>query len=243
MRTLTALMMLVANTALAQYPPKATKNLKVLPTDISIDSLLDTMAGFTRALGVRCTYCHEGRDGLPLDSINFASDVRPAKEKARVMLRMVAAINTEHLAHLTTRRSPATSVACFTCHHGVAVPRPLQQVLLGAYSSGGVDSLKATYNALRARYYGRAAYDFGEVALVDVANGVRASGALADALRLYQFNVEMVPTSTFALRSLAEASLAAGDTAAAIASYERALTINANDSQSSAALARLRGRR
>lgn len=239
MRTLTALMMFVASTALAQYPPKAATNLKVLPTDISIDSLLGTMAGFTRALGVRCTYCHDGRDGQPLDSINFASDVRPAKEKARVMLRMVAAINGEHLTRLANRRTPATSVGCFTCHHGITVPRPLQQVLLGAYSVGGVDSVKATYNALRARYFGRAAYDFGEVALVDVANNIRA-GSLADALRIYQFNVEMVPTSTFALRSLAEASLAAGDTAAAIASYERALTVNANDSQSSAALSRLR---
>lgn len=150
-RTLTLLMVFAASTGLAQLPPTSTTNLKVLPADIRIDSLSETMAGFTRALGVRCTYCHEGRDGQPPDSINFAS-----------------------------------------------------------------------------------------VALVDVAKSVRASDTAADALKLYQFNVEMVPTSTFALRSLAEASLAAGDTAAAIASFERALTINANDSQSSAALSRLR---
>ncbi len=242
MRTLTGLMILVASTARAQFPPKAATNLKVLPPGISVDSLLETMAGFTRALGVRCTYCHDGREGQPLDSINFASDARPAKEKARQMLRMVAAINGEHLARLSTRRSPATSVGCFTCHHGIAVPRPLQQVLLGAYAAGGVDSVKAAYHALRARYFGRAAYDFGEVTLVDAANGVRSSGALADALQLYQFNVEMVPTSTFALRSLAGGFLAAGDTSAAIVSYERALAIDANDGQSRAALARLRQR-
>jgi predicted TPR repeat methyltransferase len=59
---------------------------------------------------------------------------------------------------------------------------------------------------------------------------------------LYQVNVEMVPTSTFAWRSLAGASLAAGDNAAAIASHERALVINPNDSQSRAALERLRRR-
>jgi tetratricopeptide (TPR) repeat protein len=69
------------------------------------------------------------------------------------------------------------------------------------------------------------------VALVDVADAVR-SGSLADALKLNQLNVEMVPTSSFALRSLASGLLASGDTASAIASYERALAINPNDAQS-----------
>ena len=110
MRTLISLMMFVASTAGAQYPPKALTNLKVLPADISVDSLLEVMAGFTRALGVRCTYCHVGRDAQPLDSIDFASDERPAKEKARLMLRMVAAINGEHLSRLATRRTPTASV-------------------------------------------------------------------------------------------------------------------------------------
>ena len=242
MRTIASIMLLVASTAGAQYPPKALTNLKVLPADISVDSLLEIMAGFTRALGVRCTYCHTGRDAQPLDSIDFAADTRLAKEKARVMLRMVSAINGEHLTRLATRRTPTAAVGCFTCHHGVAVPQTLQQLLLAAYAAAGVDSVMASYRTLRARYYGRAAYDFGEVALVDVANSVRSSGTLADALKLYQLNVEMVPTSTFALRSLAGASLALGDTAAAIASYERALAINPNDSQSSAALTRLKRR-
>lgn len=242
LRTLIGLTILIAGTASAQYPPTAVKNIKVLPADISIDSLLATMSSFTRALGVRCTYCHEGRDGQPMDSINFASDVRPAKEKARVMLRMVAAINGEHLIRLPNRRTPTAAVGCFTCHHGIAVPRTLQQVLLSAYSAGGVDSVMSAYRALRARYFGSAAYDFGEVPLVDVANSIRSSDRLAEALRLYQLNVEMVPTSTFALRSLAGASLAAGDSAAAIASYERALAINPNDGQSRAALDRLRRR-
>jgi tetratricopeptide (TPR) repeat protein len=239
MRTL-FLLMLCAGTTSAQYPPKSTTNLQVLPSDISIDSLLETMAGFTRALGVRCTYCHAGRDAQPLDSIDFASDMRPAKEKARVMLRMVAAINGEHLTRLATRRTPATAVGCFTCHHGIPVPRTLQQVLLAAYTAGGVDSVKASYAALRARYFGRATYDFGEVTLVDVANVARSAGRIADALQLYQMNVEMNPTSTFALRSLAGGFLVAGDTASAIAAYARALVVNPDDNQSRAAIARLR---
>jgi hypothetical protein len=104
-----------------------------------------------------------------------------------------------------------------------------------------VDTIAASASAraLRTRHYGRAVYDFGEVPLVDVANAVRPS-RLADALRLYQLNVEMVPASTFALRSLAGGLLAAGDTATAIATYERALAIDPNDGQSRSALARLR---
>ena len=239
MRTFIGLMMVVVTNASAQFPPKAVTNLKVLPADTNVDSLLETMAGFTRALGVRCTYCHAGRDGQPLDSIDFASDMRPAKEKARAMLRMVAAINGEHLTRLANRRTPPVSVGCFTCHHGIAVPRTLQQVLLAAYSARGIDSVTAAYAVLRARYFGGAAYDFGEVALVDVANAVRSSGSLPDALKLYLLNVEMVPTSTYALRSLAGGQLAAGDTVAAVASYQRALAINPNDGQSRAALARL----
>jgi tetratricopeptide (TPR) repeat protein len=242
MRVLIGLLMGVGSIAGAQFPPKSVTNVKVFPPDISVDSLLERMAGFTRALGVRCTYCHAGRDGQPLDSIDFASDTRPAKEKARAMLRMVAAINGEHLAQLANRRSPPVTVGCFTCHHGIAVPRTLQQVLLGAHAAGGVDSVTSAYRTFRARYFGGAAYDFGEVTLVDVANAVRSSGSLADALRLYQLNVEMVPTSTFALRSLASGLLASGDTASAIASYERALAINPNDAQSRAALARLKPR-
>lgn len=240
MRLLIVLTILWTSVANAQYPPTALTNLKVFPAGTNVDSLLATMAGFTRALGVRCTYCHAGRDGQPLDSIDFASDLRPAKEKARAMLRMVAAINGEHLSRLANRRTPATSVGCFTCHHGIAVPRTLQEVLLGAYAARGVDSVIAGYRALRTRYYGGAAYDFGEVPLADVAGAIRAQDRVIDALRIYKLNVEMVPTSTFALRMLAGASLAAGDTAAAITSYERALVLNPNDNQSRAALTRLK---
>jgi len=43
MRTLIGLTMLVASTARAQFPPKAATNLNVLPAEISVDSLLETM--------------------------------------------------------------------------------------------------------------------------------------------------------------------------------------------------------
>jgi tetratricopeptide (TPR) repeat protein len=227
------------STASAQFPPQKLENLKVFPKDIPVRALLDTMGSFTRALGVRCNYCHVGEEGQPLSTYDFPSDKKPEKGKAREMLRMVGAINGEYLAKLATRRTPQVNVACATCHRGVAVPRPLQQVVLSAYDSAGADSAIAVYRALRERYYGRAAYDFGEVPLADVGAALRARGKTADALRFYVLNTEMLPTSGFAFRQTAEAQLASGDTAAAIKSLQRAVAINANDRQAQGLLQRL----
>lgn len=229
----------VSNPVHAQFPPKELKNLKVFPKDIPVRALLDTMGSFTRALGVRCTYCHVGEEGQPLSSFDFPSDQKPEKEKARVMLRMVGAINGDYLTKLAARRTPTITVTCATCHHGVTEPRPLQQVVLNAYDSAGADSAEALYRALRTRYYGRAAYDFGEVPLVDVGNALRARGRMADALRFYILNTQMLPASAFAFRSAAEGQLAAGDTASAIRSLQQALAINPNDGQAKRTLDRL----
>ena len=230
-----ALVVSVAQSAHAQFPPQKLQNLKVFPADIPVRALLDTMASFTRALGVRCTYCHVGEEGQPLSSFDFPSDEKPEKAKAREMLRMVGAINGDYL----TRRTPTINVACATCHRGVTEPRPLQQVVLNAYDAAGADSAEALYRVLRARYYGRAAYDFGEVPLADVGAVLRARGKMADALRFYVLNTELTPTSAFAFRQAADAQLAAGDTAAAIRSFQRALAINPNDRQVKGALDKL----
>ena len=224
----------------AQWPPTKIQNVKVLSPDISIRSLVDTMAGFTRALGVRCTYCHVGSEALDLSAYDFVSDSLPSKRKAREMLRMVLAINHDYLTQVPERREPPIVVTCATCHRGVAQPRPLQQVLLMAYDAAGADSVETAYRALRARYYGSASYDFGEVPLADVAAALRARDKLADALRLYKLNIEQSPKSGFALRQTAGAELVAGDTTAAIAYFEKALELNANDVQSQHALELLR---
>jgi tetratricopeptide (TPR) repeat protein len=222
-----------------QFPPQKLENLKVFPADIPVRVLIDTMRSFTRALGVRCTYCHVGEDGKPLSTFDFPSDEKPEKQKARAMLRMVGAINGEYLTKLASRRTPPVVVACVTCHRGVAVPRPIEQVVLAAYDSAGADSAESVYRALRARYYGRSAYDFGEVPLTDVGAALTARGKTADALRFYVLNTELTPTSAYAFREAAQAQLATGDTAAAVRSFQRALTINPNDRQVKAILDRL----
>ena len=226
-----ALVVLPAAASAQKFPPDSLKNLKVFPKTIPVRTLLDTMRTFAGALGVRCNYCHVGNEGEPLSSYDFASDKKPEKEKARVMLRMVAAINNDHLTKLPSRREPPVVVTCATCHRGIAVPRPLQQVVLMAYDSLGPDSAIAAYRALRQKYYGRASYDFGEGPLADVGSALRARQKFADAVRFYLLNTEFAPTSAFAFRQAGEGQLAAGDTAAAIASFEHALTLNPKDAQ------------
>jgi len=189
------------------FPPDSFINLKVLPKDIPRGELITLMASFTRALGVRCTFCHVGAENLPLDAYDFPSDEKPTKRKARAMLRMVQAINDQHLSGLEQRVDPPVRVQCFTCHHGVREPRPLQEILLTTYRAAGLDSTVAAYRALRARYYGSAAYDFGEVALADVAGGVARMDRFPDALRLLELNVELNPASVFAQRQYAQRAL------------------------------------
>ncbi len=226
-----ALSAALAMPAAAQFPPDHPKNLKVLPMDIPVRALLDTMRNFTGALGVRCNYCHVGKEGEPLTSYDFAADDKPEKAKARVMMKMVKAIDGEYLTQLPSRTQPPVAVTCMTCHRGVSVPRPLEQVVLMAYDSAGVDSAEAKYNALRERYYGRSSYDFSDAALAAVSQSLVQRGKAADAVRMSLLNTRMSPNSAAAFRQAAEAQLAAGDTTAAVASLQRALAINPNDQQ------------
>lgn len=69
--------------------------------------IIPIMRGFTRALGVECSYCHVGR--------NFASDDNPKKPIARDMIRMAMDINA---------KNPVVDakVTCYTCHRGATEP-------------------------------------------------------------------------------------------------------------------------
>lgn len=228
----------------AQFPPAKLTNLKYYSKKLPVRSLTDSMRYFTRALGVRCEYCHvPGPDPNDLATFNFASDDKDTKLKTRMMLKMVASINQNHLGKLPSRSTPPLGVTCITCHRGVAQPRPIEQIVLAAYAAAGIDSAEAAYRALRQRYYGRASYDFGEVPLTDAADALRAQGRAADAVRLYVLNTTLLPTSGYAHRQAAGGHLAVGDTATAIAMYEKALAINANDRQAQQALTTLRARR
>src|SRR5262245_61486253 len=100
-----ALLALAGSAARAQIPDKFT-NLKALPKEIGKVELVTAMRGYASALGVRCNHCHSTKPGVDptsdeLEDLDFSSDAREAKVKAREMILMVRAINTDYLAKLT----------------------------------------------------------------------------------------------------------------------------------------------
>ena len=190
--------------AVAQEPEKFT-NLKVLPKDISSQELRTIMGQFTRALGVRCGACHASKPGE--QRLDFALDDKPEKKTARVMMQMTRDLNEKYISTLEDHSNPPIQVQCVTCHHGITHPRPLADVLKLAYARGGIDSTRARYSALRERYYGSAAYDFGEVPLAEAAAAIVDSGHVDDGVSLLALNLEMNPKSAFAQRQVAGAGV------------------------------------
>src|ERR1700709_846820 len=70
-------------------------NFKVLPKDISRDSLHNLMDSYNVALGVKCNYCHAARadDATKLD---FSSDSNHTKDEARYMMTMTNELNAKY---------------------------------------------------------------------------------------------------------------------------------------------------
>ena len=113
---------LTALVAEGQMPDKFT-NLQYFPKTISRQELVGNMRGFSFSLGVRCQFCHAGKEGNKLDQMDFASDEKDTKKTARAMLRMVDAINQEYIAKMG-RTSPIR-VECVTCHRQLSIPKTM----------------------------------------------------------------------------------------------------------------------
>ncbi len=206
--------------------PETPHNLKVLPADMTTRQVVTVMRGFANALGVRCVHCHVGDDGADLSNVDFASDERGAKRKARVMMRMVEAINDEHLSQLDAidaQPADRIQVGCVTCHHGQPRPLTLQQVLLDAHAEGGLTAVFDAYDRLRARYYGTWTYDFSETALVAVAGRLAGGGRFEDAAALLDRNLDLFPGSIVTLATKAQMYERAGELERAKAAYRACL--------------------
>src|SRR5512138_454135 len=88
-----ALGIVVTAAIAATAPPQGEfTNLKVLPKNISSKTLSKIMVDdFEDGLGVSCGFCHvEQKDSHRLD---YASDEKPEKQIARLMMRMTIGIN------------------------------------------------------------------------------------------------------------------------------------------------------
>ncbi len=144
--------------------PEKPKNLQVLNKDWPGSRLRPVMTGFTRALGVRCSYCHLGEEGKPLSTYDFASDQNPNKDRAREMLRMLGSIN-DHLKKIEPSGDKRVNMWCNTCHRGRPRPMTLEEELGEQYRLKGVDIALSHYQDLKKNYAEKGAYDFSERSL------------------------------------------------------------------------------
>lgn len=231
----------VTSQALAQgrFPPDSLKNLKVLPATTTPREVVAIMRGITGALGVRCQFCHIGEEGASLQTFDFVSDQKRTKQTARLMMQMVKEINEQTLAKLPERPAPPVEVTCLTCHRGVSRPIPLGTIIAEAVAAGGPDSARKAYQQLRTRYYGRAAYDFGEPSLVGTALDLVRTGKYDEALAILRINDEQFPTSTNTMNNIGDVLLARRDTAGAIQAFRTSLRRDSTDQQARGRLRQL----
>jgi tetratricopeptide (TPR) repeat protein len=213
--------------ARAQFPEKFT-NLKVLPKDISKADLQSTMRGFAFALNVRCEHCHVEKAGGKKFEMDFAADDKEAKRTARVMLEMVATINSDYITKLS--QTPPVQVQCVTCHHGLAKPRTLNNVLAEAIEQKGIDSAVVLYRDLRHKYYGSGQYDFGETSLNQLSESLLAEKKNKEALAIMEMSFDSNhPDSIWSYHMLAMAHQANGQIDKAIADYRKVLELHPDD--------------
>lgn len=99
------------------------KNLKVLPKDITKDSLDYLMKGYTLALGVKCNHCHAPSKADPT-KLDFPNDAKIEKEIARGMITMTNGINENDFKPFFPDPKPKQVhvVNCVMCHRGNANP-------------------------------------------------------------------------------------------------------------------------
>jgi hypothetical protein len=210
--------------------PEGPKNLQFFPMDIPRQELIQRMREFSFALGVRCQYCHAGGDGISFEGVEFDSDVKLAKRRARYMLEMVRTINTSLLSGVPERGDSGTSVDCATCHRGSAVPKLLATELTEVIEADGVDAAVARYRELR-RDAVLGKYSFSEWTINELARELEEAGNEEAAIAMLEMNAEYHPESVAIDMTLGGLYLSSGDPDRAIAHYRRALAKQPDNEQ------------
>ncbi len=220
--------------------PVAHQNLKVLPADIPQPELLQTMQGFTQALGVTCAYCHatvapppgargggRGR-GPAAPQFNFPADDKPTKKTAREMMLLVRDLNMRVPAAVGKTPDAAVHVQCVTCHRGVALPHQLSEILADTAKDKGTDAAVEEYKDLRKRYFGAQAYDFSEMTLVTFA---QRAATPADAMTWLKLNLEYFPFSARTFAAIGQQQEKQNDKDGALKSLTHAAELDPQNAQ------------
>jgi hypothetical protein len=219
-------------------PPWTPKNLRHFPQDVTRPALVQRMREFSFALNVRCQYCHSGGDGVSLDGVDFAADDKPAKLKARAMLKMTETINATLLADVPSRADPRVEVTCATCHRGLPLPKSLQTTLLEIVQKEGTAAAVARYKALRAdTVTGR--YDFGQWETMELARRLVEAKNTSAAIAVLELTGEYYPKEASVDVTIAEVRLTRGEPDLALAAFRRALEKAPGDARLAARIAAL----
>ena len=95
------------------------KNLQVYPKDVSKEKLDSDMHLISRALGVKCGFCHVRVD----NKFDFSLDDKDHKKQARDMMRMTNYLNKTYFgADPDTAKPKDIAINCYTCHRGEEEP-------------------------------------------------------------------------------------------------------------------------
>jgi tetratricopeptide (TPR) repeat protein len=178
---------------------------------------LPNMQAIAQSLGVPCNYCHSAAPG--------SGAPEPKKDVARQMIAMTRELNTRVQ---TVTGNPSAKVECMTCHHGVAIPRQLADIIYDTLRANGADAAVAQYRDLRERYYGRQAYDFSEETLANLADRI-VEGTPDNAIALMKLNLEYNPRSARSYSTIGYAYTRKLDDETAITYYQKALEIEPNN--------------
>jgi tetratricopeptide (TPR) repeat protein len=231
----------LATSAAAQQgqAPWKGKNLQYFPADITRDALIQRMREFSFALDVRCQNCHAGGDGVSLDGVDFASDEKPEKLKARAMLKMTDEINGTLLPKIPERAQPAIRVECVTCHRGVRRPKSLQTTLFEIVTRDGAPAAIARYRSLRDTALPLGKYNFGEWEINELARRLFEAKNSAAAIAILDMNGEFYPKSAEIDFLVAELHRERGERDQALARYKKTLEKAPNHQRAKARVAEL----
>ncbi len=220
-----AAVMAFTGVLLAQAPaaPPQARRPSVLPPG----DRMAYMRSVADALGVDCGYCHAGRGG---NTPTTSAQTQTAKglqrvDVAREMFLMVDQLNANIQRVTGKPPTEATRVSCVTCHRGVPIPMQISDLMWQTSMKDGGEAAVARYRDLRARFYGRQAYDFGELALISMTErlaNVRPDAAVA----LLRMNIDFHPDSVQSRISLAYALTRGRDYQGAIAALREALRLD-----------------
>jgi tetratricopeptide (TPR) repeat protein len=189
------------------------------------------MDEISKALGVRCEYCHSAprASGQP----------EPKKDIARAMMAMTRDLNAKIQEGTGKPPAEVARVDCITCHRGLAIPQPLSSVILRTITEKGGAAAVEQYRSLRQQYYGRAAYDFSEDALLEMVQRV-VQGRPDDAIVLLRMNLEFYPDSARTYALLGFAYTRKPDDASAITNLEKSLALDPTNAMVRGQLEQLR---